>query len=149
MRVLGEECDWSIQCQRTSMDSTKACLTRKCQCSSGYIPIDAYRCIHDFGIFNFYSVMCSLYQLLYLAMPLPNKRVGNLLESEPLGFGSACSIDRDCQRMTTYLECIHGKCICKAGHVPLGKYLCFNLNGHGKGSVEEDYSSNFFSQVYH
>ncbi|CAF1615677.1 unnamed protein product [Adineta ricciae] len=113
MRMLGEECDWTIQCQRTSMDSTKACLTRKCQCSSGYIPIDAYRCIHDF------------------VMPLPNKRVGNLVESEPLGFGSACSIDRDCQRMTTYLECIHGTCICKAGHVPLGKYLCFNLNSHG------------------
>lgn len=49
MRMLGEECDWASQCRQTPVDGTKVCLANKCQCSNGYVPIDAYRCVQDFG----------------------------------------------------------------------------------------------------
>lgn len=51
--MLGEECDWTNQCRQTPVDGTKLCAARKCQCSHGYVPIDSYRCIRDFGQFYF------------------------------------------------------------------------------------------------
>ncbi|UJR28869.1 hypothetical protein I4U23_010091 [Adineta vaga] len=126
MKMLGEECDWAKQCQRTSNDGTKVCTARKCQCATGYIPIDAYRCIADFAL------------LLPLPPPPPSSQtqVTKSYENEPLGYGSVCSISRDCQRMTTYMECIRNTCACKEGHVPLGKYLCFNIRGQSSTIIE-------------
>ncbi len=53
MRMLGDQCDRTNQCRQTPVDGTKVCLLHKCQCSQGYIPIDAYRCIQDFGELHF------------------------------------------------------------------------------------------------
>jgi hypothetical protein len=50
-RMLGEECEINDECRRTPVDGTKICLSNQCQCSSGHVPIDAYRCIRDFGLF--------------------------------------------------------------------------------------------------
>jgi hypothetical protein len=50
-RMLGEKCESNDQCRRTPVDGTKICSANECQCSSGHIPIDAYRCIRDFGSF--------------------------------------------------------------------------------------------------
>lgn len=54
-----------------------------------------------------------------------------LPENEPAGYGSICSINSDCQHVTNHLECFRGTCICLEGSVPLGKYICFNINGQG------------------
>jgi hypothetical protein len=51
---------------------------------------------------------------------------------EPPGYGSLCSKNTDCQHSTVQLECLHGTCVCLEGYVPLGKYLCYNIHGHGK-----------------
>jgi hypothetical protein len=48
-RMLGEECQSNDECRRTPVDGAKVCLLNQCQCSSGHVPIDAYRCIQDFG----------------------------------------------------------------------------------------------------
>lgn len=45
--MLNEPCEWSTQCRRMLTDEGKVCLARKCQCSPGYVPIDAYRCVKD------------------------------------------------------------------------------------------------------
>jgi hypothetical protein len=58
-------------------------------------------------------------------------RVTKSYENEPPGYGSLCSTNSDCQHTTTYLECLHGICVCLEGYVPLGKYLCFNIRGEG------------------
>ena len=50
MRMLGEECIWTNQCRQTPVDGTKVCLAHQCRCSHGYIPIDTYRCVRDFGL---------------------------------------------------------------------------------------------------
>ena len=50
--MLGDECSWTNQCRQTPIDRTKLCLDNKCQCAHGYIPIDVYRCIKDFGLFH-------------------------------------------------------------------------------------------------
>ncbi|CAF0982201.1 unnamed protein product [Rotaria magnacalcarata] len=111
MRMLGEPCDWTNQCRRLSTDETKVCLARKCQCSRGYIPMDAYRCLKDTVI-------------------LPSKiRISKATPNEPLGFGSTCSTAIDCQQISMHLECIHEVCVCLEGYVPLGKYLCYNIRG--------------------
>ncbi len=47
--MLGEECQSNDECRRTPVDGAKVCLLNQCQCSSGHVPIDAYRCIQDFG----------------------------------------------------------------------------------------------------
>jgi len=60
-------------------------------------------------------------------------------DDEPSGYGSACSVDRDCQHTTTHLECLHGTCVCLQGYVPLGKYLCYNIRGQGN-KFEEIYT---------
>lgn len=49
IRMLGEECESNDECRRTPVDGAKVCLLNQCQCSSGHVPIDAYRCIRDFG----------------------------------------------------------------------------------------------------
>jgi hypothetical protein len=53
--MLDEECDRTNQCRQTPVDGTKVCLAHKCQCSHGYVAIDAYRCVQDFGLF--YSIV--------------------------------------------------------------------------------------------
>jgi len=53
--MLGEECEINDECRRTPVDGTKICLSNQCQCSSGHVPIDAYRCIRDFGLFILFS----------------------------------------------------------------------------------------------
>jgi hypothetical protein len=58
-------------------------------------------------------------------------RVTKSYENEPLGYGSVCSTNSDCQHTTSYLECLHGICVCLEGYVPLGKHLCFNIRGEG------------------
>jgi hypothetical protein len=47
--MLGEECDSTNECRQTPVDGTKECLEHQCQCSYGYVPIDAYRCVQEFG----------------------------------------------------------------------------------------------------
>ena len=47
--MLGEQCNSNDECRHTPVDGTRICLSGRCQCSSGHIPIDAYRCIRDFG----------------------------------------------------------------------------------------------------
>lgn len=47
--MLGEECESNDECRRTPVDGAKICLQSQCQCSPGHVPIDAYRCIRDFG----------------------------------------------------------------------------------------------------
>src|SRR5689334_4818108 len=64
-----------------------------------------------------------------------NARVPKATEVEPPGYGSVCSANSDCQHNTAQLECIHGTCVCLEGYVPLGKYLCYNVGGHGKSFV--------------
>ncbi|CAF0715844.1 unnamed protein product [Adineta steineri] len=118
MRMLGEECDWANECRRTPTDGTKVCLARKCECSQGYVAIDAYRCIQDF----------------VLLLP-PPKQVTKSYENEPLGYGSVCSINSDCQHNTMYLECLHGTCVCLDGYVPLGKHLCFSMRGQESSTI--------------
>ena len=49
IQMLGEDCESNDQCRRTPVDGSKACFLSQCQCSPGYVPIDAYRCIRDFG----------------------------------------------------------------------------------------------------
>ena len=51
--MLGDECDSNDQCRRTPVDGTKICLENRCHCSSGHVPIDAYRCIRDLGLIYF------------------------------------------------------------------------------------------------
>jgi len=58
-------------------------------------------------------------------------RVTKSYENEPLGYGSVCSTNSDCRHTTSYLECLHGICVCLEGYVPLGKHLCFNIRGEG------------------
>ncbi|CAF2931482.1 unnamed protein product [Rotaria sp. Silwood2] len=117
MRMLGEECDWSNQCRQMPIDNTKVCLAHKCQCSRGYIPIDAYRCIRDFVL-----------------LPL-NIRVTKSYQNTPSGYGSMCSTNIDCQQISFHLECIQGVCVCLEGYVPLGTYLCYNTRRQGISTI--------------
>lgn len=45
-----------------------------------------------------------------------------------------CTTHKNCQQATLLLECFRGTCVCLEGYVPLGKYLCYNIQGHGKKS---------------
>lgn len=51
--MLGEECISNDECRRTPVDGSKVCLLNECQCSTGHVPIDAYRCIREFGSLGF------------------------------------------------------------------------------------------------
>jgi len=132
--MLGEECNWSHQCRQTPVDGTKICLTRKCQCSHGYIPVDAYRCIKDFGLFKFQIKITVISTIFNLSIePVsPTIYATSTYRSDSPGFGSACLTDRDCQQTGVHLECIRGTCVCFDGYVPLGKYICYNTRGEGK-----------------
>lgn len=80
--------------------------------------------------FLFSTKNCIL--IFYDIEPLvPNIQVTNSPENEPAGYGSVCSISRDCQQAAIHLECLHGICVCSEGYVPLGKYLCYNIHGQG------------------
>ena len=54
-QMLGERCEMNDECRQTPVDGTKICILNRCQCSSGHIPIDAYRCIRDFGLFTSFA----------------------------------------------------------------------------------------------
>ncbi|CAF0868953.1 unnamed protein product [Rotaria sordida] len=112
-RMLGEECDWSSQCRQMSIDNTKVCFAHKCQCSQGYVPIDAHRCVRDFVL-----------------LPL-NIRVTKSYQEPSSGYGSTCSKNIDCHQTSFHLECIQGICVCLEGYVLLGKNVCYNTRGQG------------------
>lgn len=125
MRILGEECQSDDHCRRTPVDGTKICQQNQCQCSQGYIPIDSYRCLRDFGLFNRFS-MKIIFD--YFVVPTSSS-----IESEDsAGYGSLCTTNDDCQYLTVQLECFRGTCVCLEGYVPLGKYLCYDIRGQGR-----------------
>lgn len=134
-RMLGEQCEWTNQCRRTPIDGTKVCMAGQCQCVLGFVPIDAYRCVLDLGSWVFVVLLSLMFVCLFFLdlEPKPtNTRVAKSSDSEPPGYGSTCSVSSDCRQATDYLECIRGTCLCIEGHVPLGKYLCFNTRGQSR-----------------
>ncbi|CAF2403448.1 unnamed protein product [Rotaria sp. Silwood2] len=119
IQMLGEECKSNDECRRTPVDGTKVCLLNRCQCSSGHVPIDAYRCIRDFEQLS------------------SNTRIIKTSEiEEPPGYGSMCLTTKDCQHSTAQLECFRGTCVCLEGYVPLGKYLCYNIRTQDASIIE-------------
>lgn len=60
IQMLGEQCESNDECRRTPVDGTKVCSENQCKCSPGHIPIDAYRCIRDFGSYYF-SLLKNFY----------------------------------------------------------------------------------------
>lgn len=102
---------------------------RPATCQS--MPIDAFeisvRMHRLFGPSS--NVFCS-----WLEQLSSNTRLIKSAEKdEPPGYGSICLTSKDCQHSTTQLECLRGSCVCLEGHVPLGKYLCYNVRGGGTG----------------
>lgn len=131
VRSLGEDCQWSNQCRRIPIETTKVCFEQRCQCASGYIPIDTFRCIRDFGQFIRPSRLLDWRNWDCLAQITAQIRVTKASGVEPAGFGSTCSTTEECQHETKQLECSNGTCLCIEGHVPLGKQLCYDTRGHG------------------
>ncbi|CAF4145125.1 unnamed protein product [Adineta steineri] len=120
IRMLGEECFSNDECRRTPVDGAKICLLNQCQCTSGHVPIDAYRCIRDFE-----------------QLPSNTRIIKSSDKEDPPGYGSICLTNRDCQHSTVRLECLRGTCVCLDGYVPLGKYLCYNILGEGEPVIED------------
>ncbi|UJR20734.1 hypothetical protein I4U23_023853 [Adineta vaga] len=119
IRMLGEDCISNDECRRTPVDGAKICSLNQCQCSTGHVPIDAYRCIRDFE-----------------QLPSNIRRIKPIDSEEPPGYGSICVTNKECQHSTVQLECLRGSCVCLEGYVPLGKYLCYNLRGGGVPIIE-------------
>ena len=61
-----------------------------------------------------------------------NKQIARSVEVDPPGYGSICASSDDCQHPIVHLECTRGSCACLDGYVPLGKYLCYSVDGHGR-----------------
>ncbi|CAF3317159.1 unnamed protein product [Rotaria socialis] len=128
IQMLGEPCESNDECRRTPVDGTKVCTQKRCECSSGHVPIDSYRCIRDFA---------------------PVSENAQITQSSPIeelpGYGSMCLKNQDCQHTTVLLECFHHTCVCLEGYVPLGKYLCYNIHGQDAPFIESSSSTSTLS----
>lgn len=148
IQMLGEDCESNDQCRRTPVDGSKACFLNLCQCSSGYVPIDAFRCIPDFGQWWEGSVSEPQPHLVSALEQISNNnQVVRSVEVDPPGYGSICTRSDDCRHPIVRLDCVRGSCACLEGYVPLGKYLCYSIDGHGSGkrrSLLMDFIRTFF-----
>ncbi|CAF0767304.1 unnamed protein product [Didymodactylos carnosus] len=108
IRLLGDHCSTHSQCKSIATDRSKVCMSNRCSCTEGYLPIDSYRCIKDFE-------------------PL---RTTHSPSTEAVGYGSYCQQDLDCQRSSLLMICRQSSCLCIEGYVPLGKYICYNMGSY-------------------
>ena len=106
IEMLGDECQSHDECRRTPVDGSRVCFLSQCQCSPGFVPIDSFRCIRDLDLGR-RKTKNSTHRVSTRSV-----RIRRL--SKPL----------------VELECTRGACACLPGYVPLGKYLCYNLDGN-------------------